>query len=185
MRLGIGLAISLLLLTPAAPAWAAPPAEAPAASADEPRRGFLGVFGRRRPKPPAEPAQSRQPPQPPQPPAPPAIREPKRFFVYMPFDRLALTPDGAAAVDEAAAYAKAGQATRIRLTGHTDTSGQATYNLGQSERYARMVAAALADRGVARAILQLDWKGEAELAVPTPDNFREPGNRRVTIDLEF
>lgn len=175
-----GLAIVLILL--ATPVAAAPPAEAdkPAAVPAERPRGLFGIFGRHRTETPPAPAG-----EPSQPPPAPVSREAKRFFVFMPFDHVTLTPDGVAAVDAAAAYAKAGRARHVLLVGHTDTSGQAAYNLGQSERYARLVAEALATRGVPQAILELQWKGETELAVPTPDNFREPGNRRVTIDVEF
>jgi outer membrane protein OmpA-like peptidoglycan-associated protein len=29
----------------------------------------------------------------------------------------------------------------------------------------------------------VDWKGESDLAVPTPDGVKEPLNRRATINI--
>jgi OOP family OmpA-OmpF porin len=40
-------------------------------------------------------------------------------------------------------------------------------------------------RGVAQSALAVDWKGKADLAVPTPDGVKEPLNRRSTIDINF
>ena len=34
-------------------------------------------------------------------------------------------------------------------------------------------------------IAQVDWKGEKDLAVPTPDGVKEPLNRRASININF
>ena len=88
-------------------------------------------------------------------------------------------------ISEAANYANAGHATRVIVVGHTDTSGSPAYNVRLSERRAKAVADALVGQGVGAGALQVDWKGETQLAVPTPDGTKEPLNRRSTIDINF
>jgi OOP family OmpA-OmpF porin len=88
-------------------------------------------------------------------------------------------------VSEAANYANAGHATKVIVVGHTDTSGSAAYNVRLSERRAKAVADALVGLGVGQQALQVDWKGESQLAVPTKDGVKEPLNRRSTIDINF
>ena len=50
-------------------------------------------------------------------------------------------------VSEAANYAKGGNATRVVVVGHTDTSGSPAYNVRLSERRAKAVADALVGAG--------------------------------------
>ena len=88
-------------------------------------------------------------------------------------------------VTEAANYAKGGNATRVVVVGHADTSGSATYNVRLSERRAKAVADALVGAGVAQTALSVDWKGETMPAVATGDGVKEPLNRRSTIDINF
>jgi OOP family OmpA-OmpF porin len=96
-----------------------------------------------------------------------------------------LTPEAQTVVSEAANYAKGGNATRIVVVGHTDTSGSTTYNVRLSERRAKAVADALVGQGVAQTTLSVDWKGESMPAVATGDGVKEPLNRRSTIDINF
>jgi outer membrane protein OmpA-like peptidoglycan-associated protein len=88
-------------------------------------------------------------------------------------------------VQQAADYAKSGNATRIVVVGHTDTSGGFAYNMRLSERRAKSTADALVAQGVQQSTLQVDWKGKTDLAVQTPDGVKEPLNRRSTIDINF
>ena len=88
-------------------------------------------------------------------------------------------------VQEAASYASMGNATSIAVVGHADRSGSDAYNLRLSERRAKAVADALVGLGVAQTKLTVDWKGESQPAVPTPDGVKEPLNRRATIGVNF
>ena len=139
------------------------------------------------PPPPPPPPGPPPPPPPPEPVAPPpaALPEARQFVVYFPFDQSILTTDAQAVVQSAASYATQGNATRIVVVGHTDTSGSAAYNVRLSERRARTVADALVGLGVSPGTLAVDWKGEQGLAVATPDGVKEPLNRRATIDINF
>jgi outer membrane protein OmpA-like peptidoglycan-associated protein len=105
--------------------------------------------------------------------------------VYFPFDKYEITPEASAVVQQAADYAKSGNATRIVVVGHTDTSGGFQYNMRLSERRAKATADALVAQGVSQGVMQVDWKGKTDLAVQTPDGVKEPLNRRSTIDINF
>ncbi|WP_146113153.1 OmpA family protein, partial [Brevundimonas sp. MYb31] len=121
-------------------------------------------------------------PPPPPPPAKPAARQ---FVVYFDWDRSDLTAEARSVVTQAANYAKSGAPTRILVVGHADTSGNAAYNLGLSNRRSRTVADALVAQGVNGGVIALDGKGETALAKATADGVREPLNRRATIDINF
>ena len=88
-------------------------------------------------------------------------------------------------VQEAANYASSGNAASVVVVGHADRSGSDAYNVRLSERRAKAVADALVGLGVASGKLSVDWKGESQPAVPTPDGVKEPLNRRATIDINF
>ena len=92
-------------------------------------------------------------------------------------------PDAAATIREAAEFAKSGNAARILVVGHTDTSGPEDYNMGLSERRAQSVAGYLAARGVRDVRLGTRGYGESQ---PVASNDTEAGraaNRRVEIKL--
>ena len=103
--------------------------------------------------------------------------------MYFPFDKYILTPEAQQVVQEAAQYAQSGMPSSIAVVGYTDTSGSTAYNQRLSERRAKAVADALVGAGVAQDKLTVDWKGETDLAVPTPDGVKEPLNRRATINI--
>ncbi|NEX92464.1 OmpA family protein, partial [Caulobacter sp. 17J65-9] len=123
------------------------------------------------------------PPPPPPPPAP--VMEARDFVVYFPFDQYVLTPEAQTVIQEAANYASHGNATRVVVVGHADTSGSAAYNIRLSERRAKAVADSLVGMGVNGSVLSVDWKGESEPAVATGDGVKEPLNRRASININF
>jgi outer membrane protein OmpA-like peptidoglycan-associated protein len=107
----------------------------------------------------------------------------RTYIVF--FDRNSATLDARARqiVGEAAQAARGGGSTRIEVTGHTDTAGQAASNMVLSLRRAQVVAAELRRLGVRREEIVTRGLGETQLAVPTADGVREPQNRRVEILL--
>jgi outer membrane protein OmpA-like peptidoglycan-associated protein len=116
--------------------------------------------------------------------ATPAPVGPREFIVYFPFDQYVLTTEAQAVIQEAASYAQQGGAASIAVVGHADTSGSAAYNVRLSERRSKAVADALVGLGVAQTALSVDWRGESQPAVPTPDGTKEPLNRRATINIQ-
>jgi hypothetical protein len=110
-----------------------------------------------------------------------AQTEPGQFVVFFPTDEATLSPDAARVVDEAAAEYQQTGVAQIVVTGHTDTTGSAAYNLALSERRAAMVADELIRRGVPATDIVTVGRGEEDLLVPTADGVNEPRNRRVEI----
>jgi outer membrane protein OmpA-like peptidoglycan-associated protein len=114
------------------------------------------------------------------PPAAP-VQAPRSYLVFFDFDRSDLTPEGVNIVRTAADNAKAGNVTRIEVTGHTDTVGSVAYNLRLSQRRAQTVEAELVRNGIPADQISVQAKGKSEPLVPTGDGVREPQNRRVEI----
>lgn len=103
------------------------------------------------------------------------------YLVFFAWDRAEITPVAATILDQVANDFAEGEVPTLILSGHTDTTGTAEYNMALSERRARAVAAELVARGVPETALEVTWFGETQLRVPTGDNVREPQNRRVEM----
>ena len=81
----------------------------------------------------------------------------------------------------AAAYAKRRGLVRVKLFGHADRSGKASYNMSLSLRRAGAVKAAFIKLGIGAGDISLVGRGESQPLVATADGVREPRNRRVEI----
>ena len=113
--------------------------------------------------------------------APPPL--PKPVTIYFGFDSSEITASELAKIDQAIANFDAGQATVIRLAGHTDTSGKDDYNQKLSEARVDAVFSALAAKGFNLTKIRSTALGEALPAVNTGDNVKEQNNRRVVISF--
>ncbi len=67
------------------------------------------------------------------------------------------------------------------VVGHTDTKGTKKYNLSLSIKRAEVVKEILINYGINQSSIKILGKGEESLAVSTPDDTRQPANRRVEI----
>ena len=67
------------------------------------------------------------------------------------------------------------------VVGHTDTKGTNKYNLLLSIKRAEIVKEILINYGINQSSIKILGKGEESLAVDTPDNTKQPANRRVEI----
>lgn len=74
-------------------------------------------------------------------------------------------------------------APEIRLVGHTDTIGSSAQNDKLSLKRAVKVSKYLIQHGVNADSIEVSGMGERRLQVPTPDNTKEPKNRRVEITI--
>lgn len=117
------------------------------------------------------------------PPVPAPAPPPQEYVVHFAFNSAAIRPGEYEAIRAAAAAYLARRDGSVVVQGHTDTVGSDTYNLRLSQRRAEAVANALAQLGVSRAAIDMDWYGERLNAVPTGDGVRSEANRRVTISL--
>ncbi|WP_309574000.1 OmpA family protein [Desulfoferrobacter suflitae] len=92
-----------------------------------------------------------------------------------------LNPGGYTEIDRVAGVLQRYPQTRIRVEGHTDSTGSESYNLRLSEDRANAVKNALLSRGVDPARIQAVGFGEAQ---PIASNNTEAGrqlNRRVNV----
>ena len=143
-----------------------------------------------------------QPPPPPPPPpapapapapAPPPAEEPapapqaQRIVlrgVQFDLDTADIRPDAGVILDEAANQLSQVPTTRVRVEGHTDSSGADTYNQSLSERRAGSVRDYLVSKGVSDSRLTTAGFGESQ---PVADNATAEGralNRRVELKVE-
>lgn len=115
--------------------------------------------------------------------APTMTTAPRTFLVFFDWDSNVLT-DGARSVIASAASAsrQSGQVTMI-ATGHADSSGADTYNLGLSGHRADAVKAELVRLGIPVRDINVAARGETDPLVQTGNDVREPQNRRVQIVL--
>jgi outer membrane protein OmpA-like peptidoglycan-associated protein len=104
--------------------------------------------------------------------------------VYFPFDRDNLTPAAHSVIQAAAAYSARNGHSHVIIVGHTDTSGTESYNQPLSERRARVVRDALVAQGIDPGVVQMDWRGERDLAIQTGEGVKEALNRRTTILIQ-
>ena len=71
--------------------------------------------------------------------------------------------------------------TEYLVIGHTDTKGTKNYNLSLSIKRAEVVKEILINYGINQNNIKIFGKGEESLAVDTPDDTKQPANRRVEI----
>ncbi len=94
-----------------------------------------------------------------------------------------ISPAEAAKLDLAVRAFREGNWIRFVVSGKADTLGPADVNLALSVERAIAVVEGLKARGIRAEQLQVVGVGEAELAVPTPDQTPEPQNRIVQITM--
>ena len=71
--------------------------------------------------------------------------------------------------------------SKYLVVGHTDTKGTKNYNLLLSIKRAEVVKEILVNYGINQNNIKIFGKGEQSLAVDTPDDTKQPANRRVEI----
>lgn len=113
----------------------------------------------------------------------PMAPENAMYLVFFNWDKADLGSGALNVLDAVAEEVAKNPPTTINVVGHTDTSGPQKYNMRLAFRRANNVKDALIERGVDPSMIMVDAKGETELLVETPDNIREPANRRVNISF--
>jgi outer membrane protein OmpA-like peptidoglycan-associated protein len=116
--------------------------------------------------------------------AAPAPAPAKTYLVFFDWDKSSLTPRATQIIAQAASDSHTEQTTTIDVSGYTDTSGTADYNMGLSQRRAQAVADQLVTDGVSQSEIAIHAFGETHLLVQTGPGVREPQNRRVEIVLQ-
>jgi OOP family OmpA-OmpF porin len=99
------------------------------------------------------------------------------------FDKSEIRADAAVILDEVVSILSGKPDVKVRIEGHTDSTGPEEYNQGLSERRADSVRAYLAEHGIAGARLTSAGFGEAK---PIATNDTREGralNRRVELQV--
>lgn len=117
-------------------------------------------------------------------PSEPMAPEDAVYLVFFDWDSSALTVGAGNVLDAVADEVRKNPPSQLTIVGHADTSGPKTYNQRLAFRRATAVRDALTQRGVDQSLIAIESRGEDELLVPTPDNVREPANRRANISFE-
>lgn len=106
------------------------------------------------------------------------------YLVFFDFDSYDVGPGGSNVLDAVADEAASRGVTGVKIVGHTDSAGPEKYNEKLALKRANAVRTALTARGIDANIITVEGRGENELLVSTPDNVREPANRRAQITFE-
>lgn len=115
---------------------------------------------------------------------PPMVPEEAMYLVFFNWDSSTLSSGAANVLDAVAEEITKNPPSEVNISGHADTSGNAEYNKKLAFRRASAVRDALVKRGVPADILTVESHGEEVLLVDTPDDIREPANRRVNISFK-
>lgn len=113
----------------------------------------------------------------------PMAAENAMYLVFFDWDKANLGSGALSVLDAVAAEVSKNPPASINVVGHTDTSGPKDYNQRLAFKRANAVRDALVKHGIAADMIKVDAKGEDELLVQTPDNVREPANRRANISF--
>lgn len=116
-------------------------------------------------------------------PAEPMAPENAMYLVFFNWDKYDLGTGALNVLDAVATEVAKNPPSVINVIGHTDTSGPTDYNDRLAFKRANAVRDALIERGIDAGMISVDARGETELLVPTPDNVREPANRRANISF--
>ena len=114
----------------------------------------------------------------------PMLTENAMYLVFFDWDQSALGPGAQSVLDAVAAEVSKRSLNAVTIVGHADRSGPNDYNQKLGLRRANAVRDALVQRGVNASVINVSTRGEEERLVETPDNVREPANRRAQISFE-
>jgi outer membrane protein OmpA-like peptidoglycan-associated protein len=113
-----------------------------------------------------------------------ALRTTRQYNLYglhFDFDKTTLTANSASLIKDIALTLRNNPRWKLQITGHTDSIGEATYNLKLSKERAAAVVEALVSSGIAPGRLNSGGEGESQ---PKGDNTTLDGralNRRVEL----
>jgi outer membrane protein OmpA-like peptidoglycan-associated protein len=106
---------------------------------------------------------------------------PQMFLLRFQLNSDELTPESRMLVPLVLQAVRARPVPDVTVVGHTDTTGDAASNFALGLKRAAIVRDLLVDAGLDRSAIEIKSLGEADLERPTPDETREPVNRRAEI----
>ena len=115
---------------------------------------------------------------------PPMIPEEAMYLVFFNWDAFDISISANSVLEAVAKEVAKNPPSQVNVQGHADTSGPSDYNKRLAFKRASAVRDALVKLGVPENLISIESRGEDELLVPTPDNVREPANRRANISFK-
>lgn len=110
-------------------------------------------------------------------------KKPVSFYLYFKEGTTELTHLSAGDIPKIIKEISSRPVPDISIIGHTDTVGKTQFNEKLSLKRAKLVASLLDNVKAIAVKVTLDWHGEMNLLVPTPDDTDEPRNRRVEVTV--
>lgn len=108
---------------------------------------------------------------------------PESFMLYFESGTTRLTEASGALLPKIYASVARRPAAEIAVIGHADTLGKPEYNEGLAMARARGIAALLMDKKLDVLAINVEYHGERNLLVATPDETAESRNRRVEVNI--
>jgi outer membrane protein OmpA-like peptidoglycan-associated protein len=108
-------------------------------------------------------------------------KAPDSLSVYFDTGSTTINTQGGRVLDQAARTYRDGKPIIMVVSGGSDSTGSAAFNLRLSQQRADNVLHGLVARGIPVERFQILAKGETEPAVPAPEGTAEARNRRVEI----
>jgi len=108
---------------------------------------------------------------------------PESFLLYFKSDTTNLTPESTALLPKIIAAIRRRAVVDISVVGHTDRFGDDGYNTSLSQSRATVIRDALIGSGIDAAAIDVAYHGENNPLIETPDEVREPRNRRVEVTI--
>jgi len=115
----------------------------------------------------------------------PMMPKAKKFVVLFGYDSADLTANAKAIIAAAVDEARGALPKMILIGGHTDTSGDASYNNVLSTKRAKAVTMMINEAGFGGDLVRTTVFGEDYPARNTGDGVKNNVNRRVEIDLKY
>lgn len=107
---------------------------------------------------------------------------PVRYLLYF-SSGTTLTNESESLIQNIISEAKTRSAVDISVIGHTDTVFNDPYNNQLALKRAAKVSGLLTEKGLKANSLVIESHGKRNLLIQTPDNTREPRNRRVEVSV--
>jgi len=103
--------------------------------------------------------------------------------IFFDFDKSILKNESFPELNRLADFMKEHEKVKIDISGHADSTGPETYNMGLSKRRAEAVSGYLTKRGVSADRLHVAWYGESKPAASNSTREGRRQNRRVEFTI--
>ncbi len=105
------------------------------------------------------------------------------YMVFFALNSYTITPEAKKTLEKVVKEYKETGDVKLKLTGHTDLTGPAAFNMTLSKERAKAAKEVLVSMGIPAKAIATFGVGEADPLVPTAMGVPEPQNRRVVMEF--